>query len=265
MLTKATAQEAELNCKSIYNGNIRKAEKSIKKQIHFYRNGTSYFNGPGSGFQITFEHSYDSLINWLKRQSCVEEAFSDKYEMKPGIFPGTSAVGVKFITRKGVLEQCFKIQEGKTGHVNFFGWRPKLFKEKKVLVYKYMSNCPGFIERQKYYYSRQLEDEQRMDSIVPQDLLGIWEKIKSEDGEPKKEIEFRYLNNDFVLISSEGLAYFFSNAVSGKAVSAVGIMPNWPPYACYVKKMGEDKIQVEYKTFGGETVICNYWKQKTNK
>ena len=248
----------EINCNSIYKGNFKKTEKAIKKQIRKYRNGTSYFNGEGSGNQITFQYSYDSIINWLKRQDCVADAFYDKCMMKSAIYPGSTTIGVRFITTNGAAEQCFHIREGKTGQLDIFGWRPKMLQAKNVLVYKSMNSCPGFIDGQKFYCSQYVVQQQYKDSIIPQALLGIWESVKSADGGPTDKIEFRFLHSDFVLVSRDGFAYYFSSFISGEAVSAVGVMTNWPPYDCYVKQLEQDKIKVEYKSFGVEPVTIMY-------
>ena len=54
-----TIAQDENDCKSIYKRHFKKAEKTIKKQIRQYRNGTSYFNGVGSGNQIIGEKLND--------------------------------------------------------------------------------------------------------------------------------------------------------------------------------------------------------------
>ena len=64
------------------------------------------------------------------------------------IEPGGSSIGVVFISKGEIKEYCFSIQEGTTGQVNIFGWRPKLFKAKNILVYKKLSECPGFVVKQ---------------------------------------------------------------------------------------------------------------------
>jgi len=96
-------------------------------------------------------HHYDldTLTRWLKNMPCVEDAVRDKCQQKELIYPGSSSVGVKFKTSEGIVEKCFWIQEGTTGNVNIFGWKPHIFKSRNILRYKKMYDCKGFIELQR--------------------------------------------------------------------------------------------------------------------
>ncbi len=135
-------------CSAVENESFKKVERMVKKQVHKYRNGTTYNYGQND-CQTTFKNSFDSITLWLKNQSCIEDSFWDKCQEKAAIYPWSSTIGVQFRTKKGIVEKCFLIQEGKTGQVNIFGWRPKIFKSKKILFYKKMYNCTNFIEQQK--------------------------------------------------------------------------------------------------------------------
>lgn len=136
-------------CKAVANSNFKKVERIVKNVIKENKTGQIYFNGEGSGYQINLSPCFDSITNWFKKQHCVQDAYWDKCQEKVSIYPGHSSIGVKFITNKGIVEKCFLIQEGTTGQINFSGWRPKLLKSKKVLVYKKMYDCENFIEQQK--------------------------------------------------------------------------------------------------------------------
>ena len=142
-------QNGKLFCKAVEKMNFKKVERQIKKLIHKNKTGQTYFNGEGSGNQINLSPCFDSITNWLKKQDCVEDAFWDKCQIKVSIYPGYSSIGVKFRTKKGVIEKCFLIQEGTTGQLNLMGWKPKIFKYKKILIYKKMYDCDKFIEKQK--------------------------------------------------------------------------------------------------------------------
>lgn len=144
----ASAQINQRFCSAVEKGNFKKAERIFKREIKKRKNGTAYDNGPGSGMQITHQYNLDTLTMWLKNQPCVEDAFWDKCQNKIMIYPGWSIIGVKFKTNGGVTEKCFSIQEGTTGTIKIFGWKPHLFKAKNKLVYRKMSDCEGFIEQQ---------------------------------------------------------------------------------------------------------------------
>jgi len=136
-------------CKAVEKGNFKKAERIFKRQVKKRKGGTAYYNGPGSGYQITHFYNLDTLTMWLKNMPCVEDAVWDKCQQKEMIYPGSSSVGVKFNTKKGIVEKCFWIQEGTTGNVNIFGWKPHIFKSRDILRYKKMYDCKGFTELQR--------------------------------------------------------------------------------------------------------------------
>lgn len=253
------SQNEKAFCKAVDNMNFNKVERIMLRLVKKNRKGQTYFNGEGSGYQINLAPSLDSITNWLKKQSCVEDAYWDKCQMKTLIYPGSSAIGVKFKTKKGIVENCFLLQEGTTGQVNIFGWRPKLSKAKKILVYKKMYECKGFIETQKsncYPYSR---DEQRKDSIVLKKLVGFWENIKLPNDVAGKGIEFRFnKQNEFELKVDTSYIYSFTEHISATALSGFGFMANWPPYNCFVNQIDDDHIQIEYECFGSKPYTITY-------
>ena len=146
---KSYAQNESVFCKVVTKADFKKIERKIKQLIQHNNQGKIFYNGAGSGNQIDYTPCYDSIINWLVRQPCIVDAYWDKCENKELLFPGKSAIGIKFKTEKGIFEKCFLIQQGTTGQINILGYRPKLFKESKKLVYKKMFDCNGFIEAQK--------------------------------------------------------------------------------------------------------------------
>ncbi len=143
------AQNAKQFCNAVEKSNFNKVERIVHRLIKKNKTGQTYYNGPGSGYQINLTPCYDTMVHWLKQQPCVADAFWDKCQMKLLSYPGHSSVGVRFKSDTGFVEKCFLIQEGTTGQVNLFGWRPKLFKSKMKLVYKKMFDCNGFVESQK--------------------------------------------------------------------------------------------------------------------
>ena len=143
------AQSNTKFCKAIENENFNKIERLVKKQVRHHKKGQRYYNGAGSGYQTNFTPSFDSITTWFKSQNCVEDTYWDKCQNKIAIYPSWTIIGVKFKTKNGTVERCFSIQQGTTGKVNFFGWKPTLFKMKNRLVYKKCYDCKGFIEQQK--------------------------------------------------------------------------------------------------------------------
>ncbi len=137
-------------CKAVSESRFKKVERIFKRQVKKLSEGYTYSNQDnGWGIATSYYTNYSSLVNWLKKQDAVEDAFWDKCQTKEAIYPGHSTIGVIFKTKAGLLEKCFLMQEGTTGQVNIFGWRPKLLASKKLLVYNKLFDCNNFIEQQK--------------------------------------------------------------------------------------------------------------------
>jgi hypothetical protein len=135
-------------CRAVEKGNFQKAERIFKREVKKRKNGTSYYNGPGSGMQVTHQYNIDTLTLWLKNKPCVKEATWDECQNKPAIYPGWAVIGAKFNTRFGSIEKCFYLQEGTMGTLHVFGWKPHLFKSRNILMLKRVAYCEGFIEEQ---------------------------------------------------------------------------------------------------------------------
>lgn len=145
----AFSQNEKAFCKAVINSNLKKTERIVNEIIKNNRNGQVYYNGEGSGNQINFTPSLDSITYWLKRQDCVEDAIWDRCQEKVDLYPSFCSIGVKFKTKNGTIQKCFLIQKGTTGKINILGWTPKIFKSKMILVCKKMSDCENFIENQR--------------------------------------------------------------------------------------------------------------------
>lgn len=142
-------------CKAVNHLKFGKVERIIKRQIKKKENGFVYYPETNGWVSRTSYYSnYAFLIEWLKKQDCVEDAFWDKCQVKEAIYPGHSTIGVRFKTNKGIIQKCFVVQEGTTGQVNIWGWRPHIHKYENTLVYKKMYDCDGFIEQQKHLCDR---------------------------------------------------------------------------------------------------------------
>ncbi len=255
----AWAQSHSKCCKAIENENFKKVERLLQQQVRHHKNGQRYYNGEGSGYQTNFTPALDSITNWFKNQNCVVDAYWNKCQNKIAIYPGWSVIGVKFKTKKGIVEKCYSIQQGTTGKINLLGWRPKLFKTKNKLVYKKSYDCEGFIELQKlncFPYSKK-------DTIVPSKLIGKWKSIKQPEGQSKEKIEFK-INalKELELHLNPSFIYTFSYHTSKTALSGSGFIPNWPPYNCFVTQLNDTTIQIEYSSIGSESVTISYKRVK---
>ena len=136
--------------RAVYRGQFKKVERIIKRIVRKNRDAYIIQNRETEKtIQFSFYSNYERIVNWLKKQECVADAFWDKCQAKEAIYPGHSTIGVRFKTKKGLIEKCFLIQEGTTGQVNILGWRPKLLQSKRVLVYNKMYDCEKFIELQR--------------------------------------------------------------------------------------------------------------------
>ncbi|KAF0198470.1 MAG: hypothetical protein FD166_1111 [Bacteroidetes bacterium] len=148
-LSQVQSQDRCALCKAVEKENFRKVERLIRKEVRKRKQGISFYNGPGSGMQITHLPNLDTITLWLKSKPCVEDAAWDKCQKKPAIYPGWASIGAKFKTSSGIREKCFLIQKGTLGSLYIFGWRPHIFKMKNKLIYRKMYDCEGFIENEK--------------------------------------------------------------------------------------------------------------------
>ena len=142
----AISQDQTKLCKCVAKGKFKKIEHILKRHVNRMEDDGGENKGyPGP----SMTENLDSLESWLRSMPCVEDVFRDKCQNKILIYPGWSIIGVKFKTNSGIAEKCFTIQEGTLGTINIFGWRPRVSESKNKLVYKSMTDCPGFVEEQR--------------------------------------------------------------------------------------------------------------------
>jgi hypothetical protein len=277
LLNPAHPQKNCSFCNSVENGNFNKAERIFKREIKKYRYGTKYDNGPGSGIQTKYTSSFDSLTNWLKYKRCVEDAYWDKCQIKEDIYPGWSSIGVKFKTSNGTFEKCFYIQEGTLGQIYFFGWRPKVFKARNILVYKKMYDCSGFIEQQKKecdqskILSRLFRDPsdttKKRGLVLIDSLTGRWVNIRDRSD----TVEF----NNSVYSSTLSLTknfndpkakiqnpYYFRKA-KNKYVEDLGWFARWQNNTCLIEINPKGELTIVYSNCKDEEAgTLNYCLKK---
>lgn len=143
----ATAQLSSLG-RAAKKGHWNRVERIMKHKI-CEQNRVFDFDNRQRKTILSFSVAYDTIVHWLKTSPVVEDAMWDKCMNKIDIYPGYSAVGVRFKTKKGIVEKCFVVQEGTTGNLKLFGWHPHLFRYKWKLKYKRMRDCKGFVQQQK--------------------------------------------------------------------------------------------------------------------
>ena len=142
-------QNKQIFCNAVQTDSYDRTERYIKNQIKEFRKGKVFYNGEGSGYQISFKEAYDTIVCRMKQFECVEDAFSDKCAEKIAIYPGSSSIGIILKSGEKWAEKCFHIQEGTIGRLNILGWRPRISKSKNILIYKKMYDCVGFVDEQK--------------------------------------------------------------------------------------------------------------------
>jgi hypothetical protein len=253
-------------CKAVRSGDFRKAEHKVKQIIKLYQYGSEYNNGPGSGIQITFTGSLDSVAAWLKSQSCVEDAFWDKCEFKEDIYPGWSVMGAKFMTDKGVLEKCFSMRQGTTGRIRILGWKPKISKARTMLVYKKMYDCPGFIERQKQECTHnsvlsrllhgQADSTEGRIRLIPVDsLIGKW--VNSFDN--NDTIEFSNAVYSSTIVMTQSIkdmktrimdAYSFRKA-RNRYVEDIGRLAGNGYKTCIIELLANRELEIVFSNCSG--------------
>jgi hypothetical protein len=140
------AQSTTSFCKALEQKRMKQVERMFRQKVRILKKGIPFDNGPGSGRQVSFAKSIDSITHWLQQQPCVLDAQSDQCEIKISIYPNWFVIGMKISDRS---EYCFYIQQGTTGKIDLFGWKPRLLHMKNHLIYKRMYNCPSFMETQK--------------------------------------------------------------------------------------------------------------------
>ncbi len=77
--------------------------------------------------------------------------------------------------------------------------------------------------------------------IDPGKLAGIWHKTDST----QQEVEFSFLNDDFVLKSSGSGMHFMEQDSSGKIIPT-GYIPMWPPIDFNLILISDDSLRIDY-------------------
>ena len=91
-------------CRATNHSNFKKVERIFSRQVKKKSKGYVYQDS-GWGIATTFYTNYDFLVNWLKKQGCVEDAIWNKNQARVAIYPSYSIIGARYKTKKGIVEK----------------------------------------------------------------------------------------------------------------------------------------------------------------
>lgn len=135
--------------RALKGGSIHAIDRWMKRELMARRKGEQVENG--STMITVHTLTYNSIVDWLRKQPGVIDAAWDGCVGKLDIWPGHSTIGLRWRVGEVVHERCWTVQEGIPGTINLFGWRPKVRKSREYLKYDRASVCPGFVEQQRKY------------------------------------------------------------------------------------------------------------------
>ncbi len=142
-----SAQDAERFDKAIRKGSIHAVDRWMQRELHRQRHG-QVVTMPTASYTV-HGPTYDSLVTFLRVRPGVIDAVWDKCMMKEASWPGHSRIGLRIELNGAQYERCYRVQEGRPGNINLFGWRPHLRKGRGSLKYLGAADCPGFIAEQR--------------------------------------------------------------------------------------------------------------------
>lgn len=149
----AGAQDPVRFARALEHRNTSALDRWMKHEFRAHRKGT--LNNTSSSSYVIHAPTHDSLVAWLRQQPGVIDAAWDKCLSKPLIWPGYATVGLRVRMSRGVLERCYFLQEGRTGTIDLWGWRPRVWRSREQLKYRKASACEGFSREQRMHCSTQ--------------------------------------------------------------------------------------------------------------
>lgn len=141
------AQDVQRFQRALASGNVHALDRWMNHELHRQRKGHPVAASQGS--YTDHAPTYDSLVAFMRLQAGVEDAAWDKCIGKLDIWPGYSTIGMRWRVDGQLEERCWGVQEGRPGTINLFGWRPKVRKNKQVLVFKKAYVCAGYVGEQR--------------------------------------------------------------------------------------------------------------------
>lgn len=253
-------------CEYVLEEDFKKVEKLIEKKIHDLRFGSLEYNSSTS--YTTFNNEIDSICKWLRSKDCVIDAFWDKCATKIAIYPGHSNFAAKFRLKKGTIEKCFRVQEGKINSLNrHFGWI-KQFPDKNELFYEGMTDCTGFIDEQKGY-CREMGMEFLADTSY-MFLEGHWQSADREEtivfqfdshGDASYFVS-RSVYSDSLTLFKDRVYQFMLNDLENPH-ELKGLFLAWGGHSCILKIRSRNIISIKYPESLGGTI--HYFKVAPKK
>lgn len=135
--------------RAVKRGNIHAIDRWMKRELMAMKRGEQVDNG--SSTYTVHALTYNSIVDWLKKQPGVIDAAWDGCTNKIGLWPGHSTIGVRVMLNGVEHQRCYRVQEGRLGTINFFGWRPRMCKSREQLRYLGAEDRPGFVVLQHKY------------------------------------------------------------------------------------------------------------------
>lgn len=140
-------QDPDGFARALERGSIRAIDRWMKHELMAKKRGEQLDNG---STMITFHTlTYNSIVDWLKKQPGVIDAAWDGCVAKPMIWPGHSRIGMRFIMKGIEHERCYRVQEGIPGVIHLPGWRPHVRSAREHLKFLDAMEFPGFVEQQR--------------------------------------------------------------------------------------------------------------------
>lgn len=141
-------------CESLDQLDFKELDRLVEKKIkNLARDHSSFINN---------HQRLDSLENWFLSQSCVTDAYWNKnivYTLITLTF--TRQMGVKFITKKGVVERCYNVRTSRQMFGDVFYWRLGWDIPDRRLKYLTALPCDGFIKQHKDIDEQNVQNNKR--------------------------------------------------------------------------------------------------------
>ena len=135
--------------RAVERGSIGAIDRWMKRELMAKKRGEQLDNG--STMITVHTLTYNSIVDWLKKQPGVIDAAWDGCVDKIDLWPGHSTIGLRVVLNGVERERCYRVQEGRLGTVNIFGWRPRIRKSREHLKLLGAEDRPGFVVLQHKY------------------------------------------------------------------------------------------------------------------
>lgn len=142
-------QDPDGFARAVERGKMAAIDRWMKRELMALRKGAQMDNG--SAMITVHSLTYNSIVDWLRKQPGVIDAAWDGCMNKLDLWPGHSTIGLRVMLGGVEHERCYRLQEGIPGTIKLFGWRPKVRRSRQHLKYLGATECPGFVAEQRAY------------------------------------------------------------------------------------------------------------------